>query len=356
MCSEEECRDRQLAMEVSEWEATSDTFFKPPKARIMDPCLAVSKYRRSAAGTKQRKPRKLTQLLQTWKHLQQIMLHQKIHTDQTPRAWAVVASFLDDRIRAIQVDLVVSQQVSGALQVQFVRYQLISLYLLAGVSRTIFEPKFAKLALMTALVAYWNDADSDRHDDDEILCYTTLCHVAATLSDSSWVEGETTLAPYRQHASKDRSYPKFTLALKIAAAVHAQQYYVALKVLSETSSLYRLCMAPCLNRIRWLCLRHYNTAFMKREKLLPDDVARLLYLSNGQAAMEFCTNAGFPEEGGFIVFKAAPIQELQSYHINRTMDDWFCLGPSVDYRLDSDKVKIPSQEVLQQLIVPDDSE
>jgi hypothetical protein len=354
MCSEEECRDRQFAMEVSEWEATSDTFLKPPKARIIDPCLAVSKYRRSAAGTKQRQPRSLNQLIETWKHLRHIMLHQKIHTNQPTRAWAVVVSFLDDRIRAIQVDLVVSQQVSGALQAQLVRYQLVALYLLAGVSRTIFEPKFAKLALMTALVAYWNDADSERHDD-EILCCTTLCHVAATLSDSSWVEGETTLATYRQYACKNRTYTNFRVALKIAAAVHTQQYYIALKLLSETSSLNRLCMAPCLNRLRWLCLGHYNKAFMKRERLSPDEVARLLYLPNGQAAIEFCTNAGFPVEEGLLVFKAAPMRELQSYDINRSIDDWFCLGPTVDYRVDSDNVKIPSQELLQQLVMPDDS-
>lgn len=354
MCSEEECRDRQFAMEVSEWEATSDTYLNAPKARVMDPHLAVSKYRRSAAGTKQRIPRSLSQLIETWKHLRQIMFHQKIHTNQPRRALAVVVSFLDDRIRAIQVDLVVSQQVSGPLQIQLVRYQLVALYLLAGVSRTIFEPKFAKLALMTALVAYWNDADSERHDD-EILCCTTLCHVAATLSDSTWVEGETTLATYRKYARKNRTYPKFAVALKIAAAVHAEQYYVALKLLSETPSLYRLCMAPCLNRLRWLCLGHCNKAFMKREKLLPNEVARLLYLPNGQASIEFCTNAGLPVEEGSIIFKAGPMRELQSYDINRSIDDWFCLGPTVDYRVDSDKIKIPSQESLQQLIVPNDS-
>jgi hypothetical protein len=264
-------------------------------------------------------------------------------------------SFLDDRIRAIQVDLVVSQQVSGALQAQLVRYQLVALYLLAGVSRAIFEPKFAKLALMTALVAYWNDADSERHDD-EILCFTTLCHVAATLllTQAGW-KARPRWQPTGKTPARIERIPNSGLLLKIAAAVHTQQYYIALKLLSETSSLNRLCMAPCLNRLRWLCLGRYNKAFMKRERLSPDEVARLLYLPNGQAAIEFCTNAGFPVEEGLLVFKAAPMRELQSYDINRSIDDWFCLGPTVDYRVDSDNVKIPSQELLQQLVVPDDS-
>lgn len=350
MCSEEECQDRQACMEISEWEATPETFHKSPKYRTMDPCLAVSKYRRSAAGTKQRTPRRLNQLQETWKHLRHIILHQTLHAKQSPRPLASTVSFLDDRIRAIQVDLVVSQQVSGDLQIQLVRYQLVALYLLAGVSRQIFEPKFAKQAFMTALVAYWND-DSGEQNDDEILCYTTLCHVAASISTESWAEGGTALATYRQYASKNKEYPKFALALKIAAAVHLEHYYIALKLLADNaSSLCRLCMAPCLNRLRWLCLERYNKAFMKREKLSPDEVARLIYLPNGQAAIDFCTTAGLLVEEERIVFKAAPIQELKSYAINRTVDDWFCLGATVDYRVDSDNVKIPSHDFLQKLI------
>lgn len=363
MCSDEECRDRQSAMEVSEWEATSDTHHLSPKERIIDPSLAVSKYRRSAAGTNQRTPRRVVQLIQTWEHLRAIFVHQRIHANQPPRALAATVSFLDDRIRAIQVDLVVSQRTSKALQLQLVRYQLITLYLLSGVSRTIYEPKFAKMALITALVAYWNDGkdsseqatNNQRHlHDDEILCHTTLCHVAATLTDSSWVEGEPTLATYRQYASKGRIYPKFTAALQVAAAVHAQNYYVALKLLHETMSsvLCRLCIAPCLNRLRWLCLCHCNKAFMKSEKLLPEEVARLLFLPNATAALDFGTNAGLPvDENGRIVFKAAPMKEFKSYDVNRSVDDWFCWGSTEECRIDSDHVRIPSHELLLQLIV-----
>ena len=112
MCSEGECRDRQADMEVSEWEATSDTFHMSPKERIIDPSLAMSKYRRSAAGTNQRTPRRVVQLIQTWEHLRGIFVHQKIHESQPPRALAATVSFLDDRIRAIQVDFVVSQRTS----------------------------------------------------------------------------------------------------------------------------------------------------------------------------------------------------------------------------------------------------
>ena len=364
MCSEEECRDRQSAMEVSEWEATLDTFHKSPKERIIDPSLAVSKYRRSAAGTIQRPPRRVVQLIEAWEHLRGIFIHQKLHATQPPRALAPTVAFLDDRIRAIQVDLVVSQKASKVVQLQLVRYQIITLYLLSEVSRTIYEPKFAKLALITALVAYWNnDTDSsvqaninyqDHQHDDEILCYTTLCHVAATLTDSSWVEGDSTLATYRQYASKDRIYPKFTAALQIAAAVHVQHYYIALKLLHETmsSALCRLCMAPCLNRLRWMCLSHYNKAFMKCEKVLPEDVAQLLFLPNATVALDFAMRAGLPvDEHGRIVFKSAPLQEFKSYGVNRPVDDCFCWGPMEECRIDSDQVHVPSHKLLLQLIV-----
>jgi hypothetical protein len=322
----------------------------------------MSKYRRSAAGTNQRTPRRVVQLIQTWEHLRGIFVHQKIHESQPPRALAATVSFLDDRIRAIQVDFVVSQRTSKVVQLQLVRYHLITLYLLSGVSRTIYEPKFAKMALITALVAYWNDGtdtseqsiNHHHHFDDEILCYATLCHVAATLTDSSWVEGETTLATYRQYASKDRIYPKFTAALQVAAAVHVQNYFVALKLLHKTmpSALCRLCAAPCLNRLRWLCLCHYNKAFMKCEKLSPEEVARLLFLPNAAAALDFGTKAGLPvDDNGRIVFKAAPMQEFKSYDVDRSVDDWFCWGSMVKGRVDSDHVHVPSHELLLQLIV-----
>ena len=57
------------------------------------------------------------------------------------------------------------------------------------------------------------------------------------------------------------------------------------------------------------------------------------------------------KDHGRIVFKSAPIQELKSYDVNRSVDDWFCWGPMDDCRVDSDHVSVPSHALLLQLIV-----
>lgn len=132
------------------------------------------------------------------------------------------------------------------------------------------------------------------------------------------------LATYRHHAKPNASYPKFAYALAIAYLARLEEYYVVLKVLfhsDEDSSFVRLCrmccrmcLAPALNRLRWLLLSHYNKAFMRREKIPPAEVTRLLFLpSEEDAAIGFCfAKAGLPHEDDRILFKAAPLKELSS--------------------------------------------
>ena len=49
-CSKGECTERQDLGQVSELEATLETCRLVQKKRVLDPRIAVSKYRRSAAG------------------------------------------------------------------------------------------------------------------------------------------------------------------------------------------------------------------------------------------------------------------------------------------------------------------
>jgi len=363
MCSEKECLERQASNEVSEFEATLDTFQKPLGQRVIDPSLAVTKYRRSAAGAERQKPRHLNQLLAAWKHLcTRIVLHQHVHPQQIPWSLVNTVNFTDDRVRAIQVDLVVSQQASSRLQLQLVRYHLVSLYLLSNVPQKIFDPKFSCQALMTAIVAYWNETTVFA-DDDDILCYAILCQVTAKLcGNHSWIKAGEIFEMYRKHSphfhKTQAHYPKFLRAVQIAAAAHRQEFARILFFLSENSfdlgHLGRICLAPCLNKIRWLSLVHYNKAWMKREKIAPEEIARLLCFSTPEIAIAFCVEAGLPFEDDKLIFKAKPVKELPSYNINRSVDDCFCLKEADDttgYRVDADNVKVPPHDVLRRLIL-----
>jgi hypothetical protein len=207
---------------------------------------------------------------------------------------------------------------------------------------------------MTAMVAYWNDTANSSHDD-EMLCYTTLCHVAASLNEDAWVDVDEILATYRKHAQGGISYPKFAFALEISAAACMQNYWIIFKLLSQNDSsfnrLCRICLAPCLDRLRWLCLAQYNKAWTKQEKIDPEEMTRLLYLPNSDATVKFCTLAGLPMEDGKLVFKAAPIRELSSYKSLREHNDWFCFGPEMSCRNDEDSVEVPSPQLLRELIL-----
>jgi hypothetical protein len=68
MCSEQECHDRQANKEVSVFECVDPN--APIHTRTIDPCLAVAKYRRSAAGSVRSYPcRSMIQLEATVDHL-----------------------------------------------------------------------------------------------------------------------------------------------------------------------------------------------------------------------------------------------------------------------------------------------
>ena len=65
MCSEDECRDREVFYEVSVFEATAETVRLPPNKRRIDRQKAIKKYRRSAAGTKNAQDATLLKALST---------------------------------------------------------------------------------------------------------------------------------------------------------------------------------------------------------------------------------------------------------------------------------------------------
>jgi SAC3/GANP family len=359
MCSKEEYQERQNAKDVTEWEATGETWTLQAKYRALDPCLAVSKYRRSAAGTLPRKPRSLINIWKTWEHLKSILIHQRIHQSQSPQTLLSAVCFINNRLRALQVDLVVSQRVSGIFQLQVARYHILTLYLLSNVPTQLFEPKFSRVGLQTALTSFWDDPSSEEWSKDEILCYSTLCHVAASVNNDLCVMGNEGAAMtleitsmYRNYVAKGQMYRRFSQALSIAVAIQTQHFYIALSKIHALPIMDRLCLAPCLHRLRWLCLHQFNKAFPRGHALPPSEVARLLYLPSEEAATDFATSSGIPiDKDGNLQFKLAPMAEckISPSHLRR-WDDWFCFGDTINFRTDADQVTIPCLEILHNLI------
>jgi hypothetical protein len=359
MCSEEEYHERQNAKDVSEWEATIETWNLHAKYRILDPCLAVTKYRRSAAGTLPRQPRSLDNIWKTWEHLKAILIHQRSHQNQSPKTFLSAVCFINNRLRALQVDLVVSHGVSGLFQLEVTRYHILTLYILSNVSSQLFEPKFSRIGLQTALTSFWDDPISADWSKDEILCYSTLCHVAASLNTESCLHGNHGAAitlevtsMYRNHVAKDQIYHRFSQALAIAVAVQMQNFYIALNKIHTLPIVGRLCLAPCLHRLRWLCLHQFNKAFPRGHLLPPAEVARLLHLPSEDAATNFATLSGIPmDKNGNLQFKVAPMTECKcSPSLLRHWDDWFCFGEAIHYHTNNHQVSIPSAAMLRNLI------
>lgn len=365
MCFAEECKERQAQNQVSEFEATKETFDKLPTQRIIDVRLAVAKYRRSAAGDIcRRPPRTLAQLETAWQHLLSIFVRQSIFTEMSPRSLRNTVSFVDDRVRAIQTDLVMLQKASSSLQVELVRYQLVCCYLLSEVPRHYYEPKFARRALWTALTAYWND--NSRKYDDEMLCYTALCQVATCLIqletgtvgggwDDSAQSGFGTILLLARHCQPSKSYPKFHYALDIAGQAVLGYHRNILSILSKKANdeffvICKCCMAPALNVIRLGALRQYNKAFGKLEHISGQEMTRLLFLPSAKSALEFCASVGLPVENESVVMKAAPISISSPLSSSRHEDTFVFGSPDCCGRVDDDGVLIPPESLLQSLI------
>lgn len=232
MCSPLERADRQAHMELHSLECTPSTYRHNPRHRVAEPNLCVKKYRRSAAGGGVRSydddGRTVDALAGTIDYLLGALLpRQRTFGDDVmpPRTLAETAAFVDDRVRAVQVDLITSlgglseeeEEEKGrvprqrrrrsaaewvrvrGVQARLVRYGILMQYLLTDLSPRKYEAKFGWTALRTALGAYFTawDAletvrsaseDGDDDDDDvalteldEIRSYAALLHLSSVL-------------------------------------------------------------------------------------------------------------------------------------------------------------------------------
>jgi hypothetical protein len=263
----------------------------------IDPRLAVAKYRRSAAGVTDRDrapPRTLDQLIATVQYLQHLLVSAPtISSDQSTQigSWLQVVEFVQDRLRAVQVDLVITGQASKVLQYHMTRTYIFILYLVVDVEE--YARTFGKDALQAAMASYWNDPVESPRYDDEMLSYALLlqCSHSEAAASSSLSFAEL----YRKHVhgsptnsngdniEKNRR-PLFQWALKFVVAWNLGHWHVALRQLDQGYGdpyfdvFARCCLAPFLPWMRWKTLEAYNLAWGKGEEVAATELARLLFL------------------------------------------------------------------------------
>ena len=403
MCSKAECQERQSSGEVSIFESmwpppslddnthapTSNVFTSPKKPgtrRVANPRWAMTKYRRSAAGVDTRNrtpPRSLEQLETCMSVLEYILCYQQqppvsassaqAQTNPFPKqTLAGTVSFVEDRIRAMQVDLVVSQQNSSKLQHRMVRLHILILYLLGRVPT--YESKFGLQALMTAFTNYWSSSNNNSirktdQDDDEILCWFALHQLCqyirvnyrqgnndAATSAAAVTEPLSNILDYYRRALDTQQqrlahFPKFEWALKLVdLAVMGRPQSILRKLAGRSSInnssggtdnantptssfdiLCRCCLAPVVDILRIQALDQYNKTYMKGEKVMSQEIARLLFFETAEQARLFThQTAGLKlhDDGDKIIFKVGPIQRLNEKDIGKRQDV-FVFGASL---------------------------
>jgi hypothetical protein len=355
MCCRDECEDRQRSGEVSIFEATADTVDLPIKQRRIDPVLAVSKYRRSAAGhTVHYAPRSFPQIEATFNHMIELLVTQKAPSGRVPAiSFMNTAQFFDDRIRALQVDLVKTQFASKQLQSRLTRCHILILYLL--VDEPSYNETFGQTALHTALCSYWNHTGGES-TDDEILSYMAICQCSQYLQQEqkqAAVEESFTssvLSLYRKYLPHNsvKGMPLFQWTLQLTARISMGHWMVAIHMLHDKEGilpehfrvLARCCFAKAMTYIRWKALQTYNGSFRKEEPVTCQEVARLLCIADRRriddleslvpasaVALELGQASGLPVgDNDSLIFKsAASLTDLPDTMAKR--DDGFTLPP-----------------------------
>ena len=354
MCSADEADDRQRYNEISIFECSNpnDTTLVNPKLRKSDPYKCIKKYRRSAAGggvegynsDNSSYRRSFEDLDQTVNYLLGIIFSTQTTDEKSGFRASLLQTvlFIDDRIRAVQVDLTTLMgkgmdnfrsniSLIRKIQLKILRYHLLSQHLLSNLSTNKYEWKFGQKALTTAITSYFatwdvqneNNSAQDDMDLDEVMCYSSLLHVASIINSR-----ETSIQSYNCSVSKQKwcgltcedghgmsailslyrkyglfvkrgfvnndssiplsSFPKYQWALRIAADVETGNYLSVIRLLKTEASddnyflnkqnkwkiLARCCMAQAMPTLRIGLLRCYNKGFMKEEKVKDHDVSK----------------------------------------------------------------------------------
>jgi hypothetical protein len=304
-CSIEECIDRQELRQVSELEVTLETCHLPQSKRILDVRLAVSKYRRSAAGDDRNDAIRGRDILTgTLNHLTTICSTFQ-STSNHPRIddIDVIVNFVADRVRSCQADA--TRLMSGTTNkdcvpaswhARVIRILIWLQYCCDGSSNSTRTDTVRMLSHMrsTAYDAYWNSRRAEENDDednascddddDEILCYSAISRICSIslLPRSATMTLQTSWNGMLLEFSKRRrrqsfSYPLWNIVLEIASHADREQYFFIWKnkrLLRELPILAKCCLSEVLLLWRYRTVQQYNASFGKGESVV--DMDRLL--------------------------------------------------------------------------------
>ena len=297
MCSPSEAHDRASFKELSAFECTVSTYDAHPRNRKPDPMKCVKKYRRSAAGggvkvyvdeNGKEYKRTLQELELTVDYLLGLFVNQK--SDGMAEKFSLVktVNFVDDRLRAVQVDLTTyfgNEDIDGnvltivrRMQVKLIRYNLLAQYLLSSLDSG-YEWKFAHTALTTAISSFFSTFEG-HHGDlgdtshlDEVMSYAALLHIVTVVKNNETALPQTSstgqrcglasdggggisavLGLYRKYVksrengetaksasrcekiNKGRLYQKYHWALEVASAIENGDILTALRLFKPYKS------------------------------------------------------------------------------------------------------------------------
>jgi hypothetical protein len=337
-CTKDECIERQELGQVSELESTVETCQLTQSKRIIDPTLAITKYRRSAAtgGADETTPTRNSQtLLSTLTHLTKLCSTLRASSKHPPVEIDVAIGFTIDRLRACQSDAtkLMGSSREGAMvppiwHAQVIRLliwiQYCSLYGTHSQNDT-FLPRTIHTIKSTAYDTYWttreilllmnNDGEDIMDDfhslDDEMLCYNAvgrICSISLLTAtdgslDTSWsgmlleYTKRRRLCRPQKTETTQKSYPLWNICLDIASHINRYEYYYIWKKNSSTSKLPIL--AKCiimstssLFACRYKQVQQYNISFGKSEQV--DDMDRLLGIPHNAWTMQYALTFTIP--------------------------------------------------------------
>eukprot|EP00536_Pseudo-nitzschia_multiseries_P011093 jgi/Psemu1/326310/estExt_fgenesh1_pg.C_3620005 len=293
-CSKQECSERQDLRQVSELEATVETCLLPQSKRILDPRYAVTKYRRSAAGSNDDRPvRGRKELVATLAHLTQICATFRA-TPNHPRVENLdaVAGFVMDRLRACQSDA--TRLMSGndnkncvlaSWHACVIRILIWLQYNCCGYSTASRSSGMGATATDTARAihhmrstaydAYWNSS-TDRYRNTTTM---STANIVASL-ETSW---NGMLLEFAKRRREGMTYPLWNIALEIASHARREEYYVLWKENNPLSEKIPILARSILSGEillpwRYRTVQHYNLSFAKGEMVA--DMNLLLGIGN----------------------------------------------------------------------------
>jgi SAC3/GANP family/CCCH-type zinc finger len=334
-CTQKEAEERQELGQISELEATLETCHLPQSQRILDPSLAIAKYRRSAAGMDPVAPRSAATLQDTLDHLTNICatfqatpIHPPV--DNIP----TVVNFVTDRLRACQSDATRSMGGSNnnndndgvylpaSWHAQVIRILVWMEFCMQHAAEPVDSllPRTIHTMRSTAYDAYWSIREADTLNgtsssmdyalDDEMLCYDAISRICAITSmqqkgedDSSWSSLETSWSGMLLEFNKRRQmtmspqspyvYPLWHEALKVAGRVSQQDYFSLLRDNKSDvvfPSLAKCILTSVLFLWQYRTVQQYNVSFGKEESV--SDMEQLLGIDKENWCAEYAQAFG----------------------------------------------------------------